>query len=71
MTTIRIEQDQLIIRVDQWDYEIELERLNTPQKILGWVYHLCGKNWVTPSVIEEFIDFATTATGQEQFEVTA
>ena len=48
-----------------WDYDIELDRIDTPSKILSWVHHLCGKTWITPSVIEEFIQVATMHINQD------
>lgn len=35
-------------------YNIERSRLRTPQKILGWVNHLSGKNWMDAEAISTF-----------------
>lgn len=39
-------------------YGIEYERMDTPEKVLGWVYHLCQKNNVTKDHLRKFIEAA-------------
>lgn len=39
-------------------YPIEYDRMNTPEKLLGWIHHLCGKGSVTTDHIEALIDVA-------------
>lgn len=39
-------------------YPIEHSRMNTPQKVLGWVYHLTKKNNVTKEHLRRFIEVA-------------
>lgn len=37
-------------------YEIELSRLNTPDKVLGWINHLIeSKDWLTVDDIRDFL----------------
>lgn len=38
-----------------YPYDIELSRLDTPEKILRWVEQLSAKNWVTDSIIGAFV----------------
>lgn len=40
-------------------YEIDLKRCSTHQEILAWVHHLVGKFWITPDLIEDFIELTT------------
>ena len=42
-------------------YEIHLSRCNTPEKLLGWILHLCEKTWMSPAVLERFIEVAEEA----------
>ncbi len=32
-------------------YDIELSRLDTPEKLYQWIVHLLGKNWVTRDML--------------------
>lgn len=57
-----IEDDYLIINYS-YPYEIELDRIDTPEKVLGWVAHLCGKTWMDNDKIERFIDFCGSING--------
>lgn len=38
------------------DYEIDFERITTPEGLLGWVRLFCGKRFMDLASIEEFID---------------
>ena len=37
-------------------YEITADKVNTEQKVLAWVYHLCTKAWIDKFTIKSFID---------------
>ncbi len=37
-------------------YFIEWDRINTHEKLIHWVHHLVGKNWVTTETIEDLIN---------------
>lgn len=43
------------------EYNIELARCNTPEKILGWVFHLTKKTWMTKVILIRFIEVACQA----------
>ena len=36
-------------------YNIEISRLQTPAKILGWAQHLAGKGWLGEKGIADFV----------------
>ena len=36
-------------------YGIGADRIDTPQKVLGWIIHLTEKNWITTQHIHEII----------------
>ena len=39
-----------------YDYEIDLDRVNSERDLLAWSYHLCSKNWMDTAKLREFID---------------
>ena len=51
-----------------WDkrgYPIEWVRLDTKEKLLGWVYHLTEKSWMDTTKLRHFIQFVHTHFGWE------
>lgn len=36
-------------------YEVDLDRIKTTENLLGWVEHLCAKNWMTTELMREFV----------------
>jgi len=44
-------------------YRIELSRCNTHEKIVDWVLHLSEKVWITPAIIQRFIELAAQENG--------
>jgi len=54
---VYIQDDVLIINV-AYEYTIALERCDTYEKILGWVFHLLEKTWMTNDVARRFISLA-------------
>ena len=36
-------------------YDYEMERANTPERLLSLLFHLCGKNWGTPQFLGAII----------------
>ena len=41
-------------------YEVYQDQVNTEQRVLAWVYHLCDKQGMDISKIKKFIDCCTT-----------
>jgi len=41
-----------------YDYPIAHSRMDTPEKLLGWIRHLCAKGWVTREHIRALIHHA-------------
>lgn len=37
------------------NYYIGIDRITTRAKLIEWIHHLCGKVWVTPEILEQFI----------------
>ncbi len=46
-------------------YNIDLDRCDTHEKILAWIYHLGEKTWVTPDMLRRFIAIACDANNLE------
>ncbi len=43
-----------------YEYWIDSDRCDTPEKILAWVLHLAPKTWVTAEVLRQFVQLATS-----------
>lgn len=43
-----------------YEYNIELDRCDTLEKILAWTSHLCEKTWMTTELLERFIQLAAS-----------
>lgn len=48
--------NQTIVINLAYPYEIDLDRIETPCQLLGWVHHLSEKNWMTTIVLHWFIE---------------
>jgi len=57
---VSIQDDQIVINVC-YEYNILLSECTSHEQILSWVHHLCEKTWMTPDVLERFIDVACSA----------
>lgn len=56
MNLVLIEGEDLVIRAPGCNpYRIEVSRLKTEREILGWVWHLSGKEWMTLPLIDQFV----------------
>ena len=56
---VKIDGDLVIIRKflnQKHIYEIELYRIDTAEKLLGWIGQLVGKAWITRRHIYDLID---------------
>jgi len=51
-------EDWLIVNI-AYPYEIYKDRIDTDDKILGWIYHLSDKTWMSKDHIKRFIYVAT------------
>ena len=48
----------LIISPNGAGYPIEYKRMNTPEKLIGWIYHLTKKSNVTREHLKSLIEVA-------------
>ena len=63
----RIDGGYIIFQTgDDGDYEIELSRCDTYQKIVWWTCQLSSKNWMTLPVLERFIRLACSHHGLQE-----
>jgi len=61
---IYISDGQIILNI-RYPYCIDLDRCDTPEKILGWTRQLSEKNWVTAEILYQFIRLAFNRIGIE------
>ena len=61
---VSIKDDHIVINVC-YEYNIPLSSCKKHEQILGWVHHLCEKTWMTPEVLERFIEVACRENGLE------
>ena len=54
---VYVDGELLTINV-KYEYQIELARCDTLEKILAWVVHLSEKTWISPDVLERFVHVA-------------
>ena len=53
----RVTCDGNYISLDN-SYHIELDRIDTKEKMLEWVLHLSGKDWVTRIMVHRMVEVA-------------
>lgn len=46
-------------------YDIALDRISTPEQLLGWVFHLAGKTWMDINKIRYFVGVIADRNGWE------
>ena len=44
-------------------YWIAASRINTKEKLVEWIHHLCEKAWITPEHIRQLVDAAASING--------
>lgn len=54
---IYVDGDQIILNLAV-EYYIDLQRCNTPEKILGWLVHLSEKTWIEKKHLVKFCKLA-------------
>lgn len=62
--SVHIKKDHLIMNIAHaypWGiyrdrYYIELNKVNTPEKVEQWRRHLSGKSWATKEMLSEMVD---------------
>jgi hypothetical protein len=57
----------LVLDLGTQPYEIELSRIDTPEKILIWSCHLCEKTWMRRDLMRRFIEVASEQIGFDPF----
>lgn len=64
---IKIEDGSVIIYYE-YPYVIDLERLQTPIQLLGWVNHLMEKNWMTKLRLYHFMSIVAKHQGFDLYQ---
>lgn len=44
---VRVRSNETLLVRFRYDYEIDLDKIDTEADLLIWLRHLCGKNWMT------------------------
>lgn len=57
-----IADDHIVINV-YYEYNISLDRCDSAEKLLHWVWHLTEKTWMTNDVMRRFISLACQKNG--------
>ena len=60
---ITVSEKHITLTGGGYPYNIELNRCDTPEKLLGWIMHLAGKTWITKSILRGFINAACNKNG--------
>lgn len=55
MKGVYIDDRYLVLNIE-YEYLIELNRINTPTKAYQWIVHLLEKNWITREVLFKMVD---------------
>lgn len=55
-------ENHIVIKVGD-EYNIAINRCDTAEKLLHWVWHLCEKTWMTPEILRYFIEVASKQSG--------
>lgn len=64
LTNIVVDDTHLIIKAGPHsEYEIALDRIDNPVKILQWITHLTEKGWMTNELMRQFVLAACTKAG--------
>jgi hypothetical protein len=72
LTRIIVDESYLTINVDDhYRYEIALDRINNPVKILQWVIHLAEKTWMTTELMRQFVIASCTKAGIDPDDLPA
>jgi len=72
LTNIIVDDTHLTIKAnDQFGYEIALDRIDNPVKILQWVIHLTEKTWMTTELLNQFVQAACNKAGVDPHSLPA
>jgi hypothetical protein len=52
---LRLVNETVLLRF-AYDYEVDLDRINSEADLLNWTLHLCGKTWMTVEHLGHFIE---------------
>ncbi len=58
MKGVYIDEGFIVFRCGGYDYNIPMEKLDTPERILAWTVFLAQNHWTTKEAIAEFVVLA-------------
>lgn len=59
---VYVEDGHIVINV-HYEYNVALNRCDTPEKLAAWAYHLTEKTWMTTEVMRRFMEVAMAEHG--------
>ena len=63
---VEVKGDEIVLTAASGGaYHVPKDRCDTPEKLLGWIYHLCEKGWVTRTHVRHLIYHAKEDWGVE------
>lgn len=62
---VYVQDGNIVVNVE-YEYDIEISSCSSYARILGWVQQLLTKNWITPAILEEFIQIALREANLEE-----
>lgn len=64
---IQVDETHIVIHIPgnvlDDEYEIALNACKTPEQVIGWIFHLSAKQWVTRDILRQFIKVACNKAG--------
>ncbi|CAA0273248.1 MULTISPECIES: hypothetical protein [Klebsiella] len=66
---VQVDDTHIVIQIPgehlDGEYEIALVSCKTPEQVVGWIYQLSEKQWVTRDILRRFIEVASAKAGIE------
>jgi hypothetical protein len=51
---VYVRSNEVMLLRFRYDYEVDLDRINTERDLLAWTLHLCGKTWMNTERVSRF-----------------
>lgn len=55
---VKTKTDYFAIDTGTYEYQIDFDRCNTVEKIMGWMNHLAEKTWMTKEMLNVFVQLS-------------
>jgi hypothetical protein len=68
---VRVRSNETLLVRFRYDYEIDLDKIDTEADLLIWLRHLCGKNWMTIERLRYVMDAIAAIKGFDLHKLPA